>query len=429
MIADGHAKGSTVWFIVPRRELARQTANTLESWGVPFSYIMANYAHNPYARVQIVSLQTVMQRYGKLKAPNLAMIDETHVSGASMDVLVAWLKKNGTFILGMSGTPWRLDGQGLGKYYDHMVCGPSVRWLIDNKFLSDFRAFAPSRPDLSDVKTVGGDYDKKQLASKMEDDRVLIGDAVRHYRQNAMGRLNMVYATSRKHSEMIATQFRDAGIPAMHMDGETQDADRRRIIRAFAMRELLVMTTVDIATYGFDLAANAGMDVTVEAMSDLRPTKSLALQLQKFGRVLRRKDYPAIIHDHAGNIREFGLPDTDREWTLASRDRKKAGGDDERTIASRQCSACFFAHRPAPACPNCGHVYPIQSRELDHIEGDLAEVTGLSPEDQAKLQRRKEQGMAKSLNDLIALARARGYAAPEAWAAKIYTARKAGGGG
>jgi DNA repair protein RadD len=420
VVARANEKGKRVWFTVPRRELITQTAKTLERLDLPYSYIAAGYSTNPYARTQICSVDTLRGRLAGLTPPDLAIVDETHYGAAALDHIIKWLKASGAWIVGLSATPWKASGEGLGKWYDEMVQGPSISWLIENEYLSKFKAYAPSTPDFSGIKIVGGDYAKGQIASYMEQDRVLIGDAVRHYRQHAMGRLNIAYCTSRKHSEITAAQFRDAGIPTAHIDGETPDDERRRIIRAFAKRELLVLTSVDLLTFGFDLSAQAGFDVTVESLSDLRPTKSLALQCQKWGRVLRKKDYHAIIFDHSNNIRQFGLPDADREWTLADRERAPKG-DGNCAMPVRQCTECFFCHRPAPVCPSCGFTYPIQSREVEHLDGELTEISA-DP-------LRSEKAMKQKLYSLIGLAKQRGYANPEAWAAKIISQEAARGRG
>lgn len=420
MIRSAYQKGSRTWFMVPRRELITQTARTMERLELPYSYIAAGYALNPYARIQIVSVGTVVNRLDKIRpdqVPNLLIVDETHFGAGALDTIIQWAKANGTFLVGLSATPWRSSGEGLGKWYDTMIEGPSVAWLIENGFLSKFRAYAPSSPDLSKIKTTAGDYAKGELASFMEQDRVLIGDAVRHYREHAMGRLNVAYCTSRKHSEMTAAKFRDEGIPAQHIDGETPDDERRRLIRAFAKREIKVLTSVDLLTFGFDLAAQAGFDVTVEAMSDLRPTKSLALQMQKWGRVLRKKEYPAIILDHSNNISFFkGLPDADRVWSLQDRETQGKGGQGLGTIPNRQCKQCFYCHPPAPACPECGNVYPVEGREVEHLDGDLAEITSGPPA-------RTEKEMKGQLQAMIQIAKQRGYRDPEAWAAKKLTER------
>ena len=384
------AKGTRCLMVVPRRQLLRQSALTFTDYNIPFGYCAAGYQSNPFAQVHLATSGTLLNRLGN-EAPkaSLVIIDETHFGGEGLDKIVAFYKKTGAWIVGLSATPERLDGKGLGCWYDSMVCGKPIDWLIANNRLSDYRLFAPSRPNLEGIKTVAGDYAKGELAARMEADQVIVGDAVKYYREQAMGRLNVAYCTSRKHSQIVAGKFRDAGIPAMAIDGETPDDERTRIIKAFARREILVLANCELLTFGFDLSAASGMDVTVEAMSDLRPTKSLALQMQKWGRVLRRKDYPALIFDHGGNAAMHGLPDDPRQWSLTGRPKKKSkGADEETTVPHKQCSGgykteertgdkmppCYFTHRPAPRCPNCGAWYPVQSRMVDHIDGELKEV-------------------------------------------------------
>lgn len=427
MIQRARSKGNNVWFLVPRRNLIKQMHGTFNSFGVKHSYIAAGHSLNPHEKAHICSTETVRRRLktgkidarpqdseqllemlkaGKIPLPHIAFIDETHFGGNGLGEIIAFLKLHGVWIIGLSATPWQLSGQGLGCWYDYMVQGESMRWLIDNQRLSDYRPFAPSRIDLSRVHTSNGEYVKREITARMEDDSVLIGNAVQHYKEHAAGKLNIAYCTSIKHSELVAAEFRKQGVAAMHIDGSTPDAERRRIIGAYANRELQVLTNCELLTFGFDLASQVGKDVTIECMSDLRPTKSLALQMQKWGRVLRMKDTPALIFDHANNFDEHGLPCDDRHWTLADRVKGAGGGGGVRMNPVKLCPDCFFSHKPALECPNCGHVYPIESRELFEVDGELAEVERKNKERKAK---RMEVGQARTLADLRKIREERGY--------------------
>ena len=208
---------------------------------------------------------------------------------------------------------------------------------------------------------------------------------------------------------------------AVHLDATMKKTDRKAASRAFADGQIDVLWNVDLFGEGYDLAAQAGRDVTVEAVILARPTQSVGLHRQQVGRALRRKDQPAVILDHSGNTLRHGLPCDEIEWSLADRQKKKKG-DEEAAIAIRQCPKCFTVHRPAPRCTFCGHVYEIRQREIDVIEDDLAEV------DVATLRRNRlrEQSGAHTLEDLIELGRRRNYKHPEKWAAHLMTARMAG---
>jgi superfamily II DNA or RNA helicase len=427
MIYKAINKGHTVHFGVHRDLLVRQTAATFKEHQIPFSYIASGYSHNPHNRVHIVSLDTIKRRVDRpdYKFPSLLFFDEGHLGGAAgYSKVIDAYKAAGCYIVLLSATPWRLSGEGLGRHCSYMVKGPPMSWLIEQGFLSRYRFFSPSSPDMSGLHTRMGEYVKEEVEARM--DSVLIGDAVKHYLKAAPHSLNITYCVSRKRSEETAQAFRDAGVPAMHIDGLTPQADRDRIIKAYARRELRVLTNVELITTGFDLASQVGMDVNVESISLLRPTQSLSLYLQQVGRGLRRKSTPAVILDHANCRKQHGFPDDDHNWTLSDREKKAATNS---TTPVRHCPQCFFDHRPAPKCPNCGMTYEIKYREVEQIEGELLEVDKEAIKQQNKLNTEAydNQWKIQSLDDLIKEGYRRGYARGkcEAWAAKVFTAREA----
>lgn len=442
MIQSSRAKGKKAMFIVPRRELLKQTAKTFMGDNIPFGYIASGHPLNPYAKTYLATTGTLIKRLDKF-APDIVVIDEAHFSGETNKKIADYYHSRGAFVLGLTATPRYPSGDGMGDCYDTMVSGPSLRWLIDNKRLSDYRLFAPSRPDLSGVKKVAGDYAKGQLADRMEHDRVLIGDAVKHYRSHAMGRLAVAYCTSRKHSQMVAASFRDEGIPAAHVDGETPDAEMFKILTAYARREILVLCNADLLLFGFDLSAAVNTSVTIECMIDLRPTMSLTLQRQKNGRVLRYKDYPAIILDHGGNTMQHGLPCDQIDWTLDAKPPRGNVEAQERTSPVRQCTGghkdgpglgekmrpCYFAHPPAPRCPNCGAWYEVQSRMVDQIDGELVEISRIqaemTPQDIRKTEAAIEAIMANAVAAGMPRDRAAAFAAKKVSQGLLKNAREA----
>lgn len=415
---------SNVIFTVPRRDLLTQTSKTFTRYGINHSYIANGQMFNPFAQVYVGMVDTMARRIEKLPRAKLVIVDETHYGADALGAVINHYKKIGAWVIGLSATPWKLNGQGLGIFYDSMVEGKSIRWLIDNKRLSDYRYFyGRTHLDLSQVKNGDGDYNQKELSDFMEHQRVIIGDCVRDYRERCMGRLHIVRCTSIKHSQIQAQSFRDAGIPAMHVDGETPDDEKARIFKAFARREILVLTFADLLNFGFDLSQATGMDVTIESASDMKPSKSLAGQMQFWGRPIRYKNYPAIFNDHVNNYLEHGLPCSDRVWTLASRSKKKGG---EPVPPTKQCPNCFFVHPPAPSCPECKIVYEINSRSVKEVDGVLEEM------DKSAFNARQKKpetpdgldGVLPPLNDeqtldyLIKYAKQMGYKNPASWAAK-----------
>lgn len=397
-------KGNTVMMVAPRRMLVKQISETFAEFDIKHSFVCAGYSYRPDSMAWVASLDTLIPRMARLTVPNVVVIDETHHGSKGLDEVINYYKSKGCWVIGLSATPWKLSGQGLGCWYDDMVHGPSMRDLIKWGRLSDYRPFSPSMQDLKGLRSHAGDYAKGQLNDRFGNDKKLIGDIVGHYKTHALGLLGITFAVSIEASQRLAQAYRDGGVTAAHIDGTTPDDERTRIIRGFARREILQLCNCDLLSFGFDLKSASGMDVTIETMSDGYPTKSLARQRQKWGRVLRKKINPALIFDHVNNFNEHGYPDDDIEWTLADRE-KGSRETGERVLPVRTCMECSYSHRPAPQCPNCGFVYPVMSREIEQVEGELQEIRIR----QEKKEKRIEVGKAQTPQDKIKIEKERGY--------------------
>lgn len=409
-----------VIFAVHRIDLIKQTAGTFEKFGIPFSYIAAGHHYNPYHRVYIASILTLKNRLGKIPADYI-FVDEAHLSAAAgWAAVAAHYKSTGAKLIGLTGSPERLDGKPLGDVWDEMVMGPTVRWLIENGHLSRYRAFAPKGVvDTSGLHTRKGEFVQAEVDALMEGKAVIAG-AVKHWRAWADGLRTIAFCPSVARAKEYADEFSAQGIPSVALDAETPQHERVQAFADFADRKLMVIFNCALFCEGFDLAAQVNRDVTIECVMQLSPTQSLAKHLQQLGRGLRKKPDAAILLDLVGNIERLGLPDDDREWTLEG--RKKVA----REVKAVTCDECFATHPPAPACPECGFKYPKKEaagggRHIEEVDHDLEEIDV----EAVRRQRAAEQAQARTLEDLIALATARGYKSPQKWAAHVYTARQA----
>jgi DNA repair protein RadD len=411
MVQGSSSRGLCCWWLVHRRELLNQASRTFHEIGIPHGYISGGRSSDPSQRVQIGSVQTVARRLDRLPAPDLIVFDEAHHLGAAQwqAIFDAYPAAK---VIGLTATPWRLDGKGLGHWFETMISGPSVADLMEGGSLSRYRLFAPSTPDTSSIATQMGDFKNRELASVM-DKPSITGDAVQHYRQLAGGRRAVAFACSIEHSQHVVAQFAESGIAAEHVDGQMDHGQRDAIIARFVAGETLVLSNADLLGEGFDVPA-------IEAAILLRPTQSLSLHLQQVGRALRPSPGKpeAIILDHAGNSLRHGLPDDDRAWTLDDREKRKKKADDNE-ISVRQCSKCFRVYRPAPACPGCGFAAPSIGRGVEEKDGVLAEIDPTA----VRAARKHEERRADTVDQLIELGRARGYKNPEGWARNYHAAR------
>jgi len=438
LIAKLFSADKRVIFAVHRNELLRQTASTFEAFGIPYGYIASGYHHNIYRKVNIASIPTLQNRLGKYPA-DYVFVDEAHLSASGgWAKTINHYKGTGARIIGLSGSPQRLDGKPLGDVWDTMVLGPSTRWLIENGFLSKYRAFAPAGVDLSGVHTRNGDYVASEIDEIMAGKAVMAG-AVRHWRKYAAGKRTIAFAPSIIRSEQLAAQFRSEGIVAVHVDGNTPIADRVAAFQGFADRQIEVLTNCLLWTEGFDLAAQVGRPCTVECVLDYSPTQSVARHLQKYGRGLRAdKGAPHVLLDLVGGFSRLGLPDDEREWTLDGKATGAPKSKQEEQV--RCCPTCFAAHNPAPICPECGHVYVAATRKINEVEGELVELD----QDAMRAARKQEHDQtaaslaakikAGNLNDpklekevahLMNSVVARRSKSPAKWAAHVLTARLA----
>ncbi|WP_455475315.1 DEAD/DEAH box helicase [Bartonella sp. B17] len=414
------SRGGRVVFGVHRRELIRQTTETFDSVGIPYGVIASGYRSNFNEKVQIASIPTLVRRLDLYPIPDIYIPDEAHHTTATTWAKVHnYYREGKTKIVGLTATPQRLDGEGLQDWFDHIVHGPEISWLIENSYLSPYRLFAPSIPDLSGLANSGGDYNRTTLAERMSGTRIT-GDVVSHYKRFAMGKRTIIFCVSIKHSQSVVAEFRQAGIKAEHIDGDSPNRDQ--LINDFRLGKITVLSSVDLISEGFDLPS-------IECAILLRPTRSLSLYLQQVGRALRLSEgkTEAIILDHAGNSiplsqggRGHGLPCENREWTLEGRKKKKGNIYDKgEKVSVRQCPKCYRVHLSQPYCPTCGHEYEIASREIKQEDGELVEVS----RQQKIRESRIEQASAQTLEELVELGRKKKYKNPYAWAKHVMNAR------
>lgn len=413
------SRSNRVLVLVHRRELITQASTKLTAIGLEHGIIAAGFDASNHP-VQIASVQTLVRRLGRIDwQPDLIIIDEAHhaVAGSWARTLNHWPN---AFTLGVTATPMRLDGRGLAGRFDALVSGPSVADLISSQFLSPARIYAPPQiADFSSVRTRAGDYATDQAAAAM-DCPTVTGDAIDHYQRLAGAQPAIAFCCNTKHAESVAAQFRAAGISAHTLLGTTPPAERDQLIASFAARTLQVLVTVDVVSEGFDCP---GASVAIL----LRPTQSEALYLQQVGRVLRTAPgkQHALVLDHVGNVHRHGFPDDARAWSLEDRPRRgRAGGAAAPSV--RTCPTCYAAFKPAPICPCCGTYCTIQpARKLRQVDGELQELHRESVRQRIaeRNHSRQAQGRARTLPELLALAKQRGYS--PGWAYKIHSARGA----
>lgn len=305
-----------VWVVAHRRELVSQIKDTLEKF---FSSLKST-------SIKVISIQWLSRHYGEMEEkPGLIVIDEAHHALAETyaEVMNAYPKAKK---LGLTATPYRLNGKGFTDLFDTLLCSWSMeRFIVEGRLsLYDYYSIKPDSAaqlliDSLQKRGADGDYQQKELNEVM-DVKPSLKRLCLTIKEYVPGKKGIVYAISIQHAEHIAEYYRENGIKAVAISSKTPLAERQELIERFKASSLLsslnstsdeieVLVSVDLFSEGFDCP-------DVEFIQLARPTLSLAKYMQMVGRGLRvaaGKDY-CVILDNVGLYKRFGLPSVDRDW-------------------------------------------------------------------------------------------------------------------
>lgn len=429
IVLDGYLLGMRQAVIAHRNELVSQMSVHLARRGIPHRIISSKKTvkkitnkHrklfgqsfvNPSAETAVIGVDTLVARKDELKEwcsqVDRWVIDEAHhvIGGVKIDQDGSPLKdKDGNPVwntdankwgkavhmfpnaqgLGVTATPLRADGKGLGRDYDGvfdtMHVGLEMRALIEMGALSDYEIVCPTS-DLTqfiEQEKVSKDGDwsvatRKKAAKKSR----IVGDAVKAYCQYSYMKQAIVFATDVETAGDIASKFQAVGIRAAAVSAKTDQTVRDKYVEDFEAGKLQILINVDLFDEGFDVPA---CEVVIMA----RPTASFGKYKQMVGRGLRAsqgKTYGLII-DLVSNVVRHGLPDKVVQWTLARRDKRGAQMKDPNDIDLTVCKSCTKPYEPFNRyCPYCGRYPPLpepRERSIEMVDGDLSLL------DRAKLE-------------------------------------------
>lgn len=357
--------------IAPRNVVAEITGEHRAEFGRSFV--------NPNGLCSVASVDTIKSRaddfakdalqFGRVYTDEGHHVLRDNKWGFSLSLF-----KNALFA-SFSASPSRADGMGLGSHcdglIDAMVVGPTMRELINMRALCDYEIVIPETDFIIDENNAGKEGDFTPAAMKAASERSkIVGDVVIEYIKHAYGKRGITFATDVETAEKIAKQFNLFGIPAAAVSADTPSNVRTEYIKRFKAGKLLQLVNVDLFGEGFDLPA-------IEVVSMARPTKSLAVYLQQFGRALRilaGKMYGLVI-DHVSNWKRHGFPDKPHFWTLDRREKRGSSAPDPELQELTRCRSCSKPYlKVLPACPHCGAVMPVPEggvRSLEQVDGDM----------------------------------------------------------
>ena len=343
IIGEARAKLRKVVMLTHRREIVAQTSAKLHGSKIFHGIVQSGIEARPLEPVQVGSIQTLYVRAirtDKMELPpaDLLVIDECHHCRAETyrQIIEAYPD---AVLLGLTATPCRGDGRGLGGIFETMIECPQVAELIAQKYLVPTKCFAPTKPDLLGVRIQRGDYVEAQLAERMDRPK-LIGDVVTHWHKYGERRRTVAFAVNVQHSIHLRDEFLKAGVRAEHVDGSTPKAERDATLQRLAAGEIELVTNCMVLTEGWDCPE-------VSCVILARPTRHMGLFRQMIGRVLRPAPgkTDAVVIDHAGAVLEHGFVEDAVEWTL---------DPDLRAKSATHVARCAPSGAKVLECTQCG---------------------------------------------------------------------------
>ena len=311
--------GGKTLIIAHREELLEQATNKIKliSPELKISREQGEHVCDMNSDVIVTSVQTLgkedSSRIQKFNASDfkLIIIDETHrVTSPSYLNILSYFGVNkqdektrsDVLLLGVTATPNRTDGEGLGMVFDEIVFKYGIRDAIKDKFLTGIKAYSVfTSADLTSVKTARGDYVTRELAEAVdtEERNDLI---VSSYEKICPNEYAIVFCVNVEHCVNLTNTFRSAGYNAEMVVGTTDKDERKDILKRFKEGQIQILLGVNVFIEGYD-------NERISACLMARPTKSSLFYTQAVGRVLRLfegKEFAKVL-DFADNTKNNSL--------------------------------------------------------------------------------------------------------------------------
>ncbi len=364
----------SVYFVGHTNILLTQMSDDLTTNGIDHG-IIAPWAPQLRYRVQVISKDTMFNRYKKMKEsgwknPRIIIVDECHISMSKRykEILDSYPD---SIIIGLSATPVRLDGKGLDSIYKTMVIGPSIKELQKIKRLCPIDNYAVDF-DTTGIRTTAGDYNKSDVNNRVDKPKVL-KDVVKHWKKFAENKKTLTFCTSIQHAEDMAKEFNEAGYPSIAISSKDGRIEIKKKINDYYSGKYINLCSVNLFIMGFTIK-------DCSCIVQARPTKSLMIYLQSMGRGMQFMQGKTLINlDMCNNYTRLGLPDETRTWDLKG---IKGSGAQEPSKYKR-CPQCF---RPVKIhnrnCPWCQYEFEFTgSRMPEQKEGTLIKIdSGVKPQ-------------------------------------------------
>ena len=390
------ANGKKVAIYSCRIQNTFQIMQSLDKSGINYGVIAASFpgSKDPFAPVQVCSLQTVASRSGAVPDADYVIVDEAHqqTSNQAKEIFGSH-KRNGATIIGYTATP-----VGCGDMYDDIIAPPTFEELLACNAHLPARVFVPESPacvvnnDKNVLKVQGNGEISAKIDAAINAVNSIYGNVYHEWKRlNPDALPAVLFAPDVQSATGYVHKFRQKGVRCASIDGERVTmckADFSGVLEydssVDARQEVIEGSkdgTYKIVSNRFVLRESVDMPWLYHCIVCSTMT-GLSTYLQSVGRVLRYfPDYShVVIQDHSGSTDLHGFPFENREWELEDTNRSMAkklrqkrqqasGTGDEPII----CPKCGAARSGGQKCWACGHIHSRSVRMVRELDGTLTE--------------------------------------------------------
>jgi superfamily II DNA or RNA helicase len=349
-----------VIFVVHSRELVIQFAQRMyKQFGVECGIIMNGVKEDRSKMVQCASVLSLINR--EYPPADVLIIDECHrcLSASYMKVIDHY---DVAKVIGLTATPFRTDGKGMGDVYQTIIQPITIKQLISQGYLVPTKVYgSPHAVDMTDVDVKRGDYDQKQMWGKFND-YASFKSVVDNYKAHAEGKKAICFNVNVEHNNKMKAEFEKYGYRVAALDAKTKKKERERVVKGFANGEYDILNNVGLFIEGFDIP-------DTECVILNRATHSKALYVQAVGRGLRpAKDKDVcIVLDHGGNTERHGFVEDYDAFPFSLHETKKKKKSDK--PINKTCPQCSTIVPLMLKECGCGFVWQTKEREITFKDG------------------------------------------------------------
>lgn len=302
---DAKNVGGRTLFLVNALKLADQAKDTFAKiWSEATLGEYTGQEKIKDTTVVFATIQTISKHCEEF-APDefdYIIIDECHhAASKSYQAILSYFKPK--FILGLTATPERADGQDMLELFQNVAHKMDLRTAVEQGILAPIRCVRVKTDiDLSDVRIHGIKYDAQDLESKLfvpERNELIVNT----YLKYARGKKAVVFCTSVNHAAEIARLLKEEGVNAEGISGSIKVSERNSILQRYEHGDIDVLCACDLLNEGWD-------SPHTQVLFMARPTMSKTIYMQQLGRGTRKCENKSdlLVFDFVDNANMFKMP-------------------------------------------------------------------------------------------------------------------------